>query len=147
MGQRRKAREAVLECLYSYEIRGNVTIEDVFPYSQERHQLDKEGSDFALELLRKTTTNIAELDRIIARHIDNWDLARLATIDKNILRLGLAELNYFPEIPKKVTIDEAIELAKLYGSADSGRFVNGVLDALSKDLQGDGAGGNSIQQN
>jgi N utilization substance protein B len=143
MGQRRKAREAVLECLYSYEIRGNVTVEDVFPYSQERHQLDKEGSDFALELLRKTTTNIIELDRIIARHIDNWDLARLATIDKNILRLGLAELNYFPEIPKKVTIDEAIELAKLYGSADSGRFVNGVLDALSKDMHGDGAGGKS----
>jgi transcription antitermination protein NusB len=142
MGQRRKAREAVLECLYSYEIRGDVKIEDIFPYSQERHQLDKEGSEFALALLRKATENIAELDRIIARHIDNWDLARLATIDKNVLRLGLAELNYFPEIPKKVTIDEAIELAKLYGSADSGRFVNGVLDALSKDLQGDTAGGN-----
>ncbi len=142
MGQRRKAREAVLECLYSYEIRGDVKIEDIFPYSQDRHQLDKEGSEFALALLSKATENIAELDRIIARHIDNWDLARLATIDKNILRLGLAELNYFPEIPKKVTIDEAIELAKLYGSADSGRFVNGVLDALSKDLQGDTAGGN-----
>jgi transcription antitermination protein NusB len=141
MGQRRKAREAVLECLYSYEIRGDVKIEDVFPFSQERHQLDKEGSEFALALLRKATENIAELDRIIAKHIDNWDLARLATIDKNILRLGLAELNYFPEIPKKVTIDESIELAKLYGSADSGRFVNGVLDALSKDLQGDTPGG------
>jgi transcription antitermination protein NusB len=140
MGQRRKAREAVLECLYSYEIRGDVKIEDIFPYSQERHQLDKEGSEFALALLRKATENIAELDRIIAKHIDNWDLARLATIDKNILRLGLAELNYFPEIPKKVTIDESIELAKLYGSADSGRFVNGVLDALSKDLRSDTAG-------
>jgi transcription antitermination protein NusB len=135
MGQRRKAREAALECLYSYEIRGNVGIEEIFPYSQERHQLDNEASDFAFSLLRKTTENIVELDRIIAKHIDNWDLARLATIDKNILRLGLAELHYFPEIPKKVTIDEAIELAKLYGSADSGRFVNGVLDALSKDLQ------------
>jgi transcription antitermination protein NusB len=135
MGQRRKAREVALECLYSYEIRENVSVEEIFPYSQERHQLDKEGSDFALALLRKTTENITELDSIIARHIDNWDLARLAMIDRNILRLGLAELHYFPEIPKKVTIDEAIELAKLYGSADSGRFVNGVLDALSKDLQ------------
>jgi len=87
-----------------------------------------------MALLRKTTENLQELDGIIGKHIDNWDLKRLAMIDKNILRLGLAELHYFPEIPKKVTIDEAIELAKTYGSADSGRFVNGVLDALSKDL-------------
>jgi N utilization substance protein B len=133
MGQRRKAREAVLESLYSYEIRGDVPIEEIFPYSQEIHQLDNEGSAFALALLHKTIENIPELDKIIARHIDNWDLTRLAMIDKNILRLGLAELHYFPEIPRKVTIDEAIELAKLYGSADSGRFVNGVLDALSKE--------------
>jgi transcription antitermination protein NusB len=134
MGQRRKAREAALECLYSYEIRGNTAIEELFPFSQERHQLDDEGSQFALALLKKTTENIGELDGLIAKHIDNWDMGRLATIDKNILRLGLAELHYFPEIPRKVTIDEAIELAKIYGSADSGRFVNGVLDALSKDI-------------
>jgi N utilization substance protein B len=134
MGQRRKAREAVLECLYTLEIRGDVSVDDVFPFSQERHQLDDEASDFAKNLLIKTTENISELDKLIAKHIDNWDLGRLATIDKNILRLGLAELHYFPEIPKKVTIDEAIELAKIYGSADSGRFVNGVLDSLSKDV-------------
>ena len=134
MGQRRKAREAALECLYSFEIRGNTPIEDLFPYSCERHQLDDEAAEFAFALVKKTTENVRELDDIISKHIDNWDLARLATIDKNILRLGLAELHYFPEIPKKVTIDEAIELAKIYGSAESGRFVNGVLDAMSKDI-------------
>jgi N utilization substance protein B len=134
MGQRRKAREAVLECLYTYEIRGDVTVEDIFPYSRERHELDEDGAQFAMALLKKTLENITGLDSIISKHIDNWDLQRLAMIDKNILRLGLAELNYFPDIPKKVTIDEAIELAKMYGSADSGRFVNGVLDALSKEM-------------
>jgi transcription antitermination protein NusB len=134
MGQRRKAREAVLECLYCFEIRSNVTVEEIFPFSQERHELDEEGAKFAMALLKKTTENLPALDGIISKHIDNWDLNRLAMIDKNILRLGLAELQYFPEIPKKVTIDEAIELAKTYGSADSGRFVNGVLDALSKDV-------------
>ena len=134
MGQRRKAREAVLECLYSFEIRGNTPVEELFPFSQERHELDDDGSQFALALLKKTAENIVHLDSLISKHIDNWDLGRLATIDKNILRLGLSELLYFPEIPRKVTIDEAIELAKLYGSADSGRFVNGVLDALSKDM-------------
>jgi N utilization substance protein B len=134
MGQRRKAREAALECLYSYEIRGNTPVEELMPFSSERHHLDEEGVQFALALVKKATENIKELDTLIAKHIDNWDMARLATIDKNILRLGLAELHYFPEIPRKVTIDEAIELAKIYGSADSGRFVNGVLDALSKDV-------------
>jgi transcription antitermination protein NusB len=133
MGQRRKAREAVLECLYCFEIRGNVSVDEIFPYSLERHELDEEGAKFALALLKKTTENLESLDGIISKHIDNWDLNRLAMIDKNILRQGLAELQFFPEIPKKVTIDEAIELAKTYGSADSGRFVNGVLDALSKD--------------
>jgi N utilization substance protein B len=134
MGQRRKAREAVLECLYCYEIRGDVTPEEIFPYSRERQQLDKDAAAFAMALLRKAIENLKQLDGAIAKHVDNWEMERLAMIDKNILRLGLAELYYFPEIPKKVTIDEAIELAKIYGSADSGRFVNGVLDALSKDL-------------
>jgi N utilization substance protein B len=133
MGQRRQAREAVLECLYAYEIRGVAKVDDIFPYSSNRHELGQEGVRFAGALLAKVIENLAELDVIIARHIDNWDLQRLAIIDKNILRLGLAELHYFPEIPKKVIIDEAIELAKIYGSADSSRFVNGVLDALSKE--------------
>ena len=134
MGQRRKAREAALECLYSFEIRQDSSIDDLFPYCRERHQLDDDAAMFAKALLQRIIDNIKQIDEIIGRHIDNWDLRRLAMIDKNILRLGLAELHYFPEIPKKVTIDEAIELAKIYGSADSSRFVNGVLDALSKDL-------------
>lgn len=134
MGQRRKAREAALECLYSYEIRSDAAIEELFPFARELHKLDDDGAEFAFALVKKTVENVSKLDEIISKHIDNWDFARLATIDKNILRLGLAELYYFPEIPKKVTIDEAIELAKIYGSADSGRFVNGVLDAMSKDI-------------
>lgn len=134
MGKRRKAREAVLEALYCYEIRGDTPIDEIFPYCRERHQLSDEAERFALDLLRKTVENIETLDKEIAANIKNWDLKRLALIDKNILRLGLAELRFFPDIPKKVSIDEAIELAKLYGSSESGRFVNGVLDALSKDL-------------
>jgi len=134
MGQRRKAREAALECLYSYEIRSDTAVEELFPFSRELHRLDDDGAEFAFALVKKTVENVSKLDEIISKHIDNWDFARLATIDKNILRLGLAELYYFPEIPKKVTIDEAIELAKTYGSADSGRFVNGVLDAMSKEI-------------
>lgn len=132
MGRRHKAREAALEALYCYEIRGNSTVDEIFPYCRGRHHLTSEASRFALQLLNKTIDNLEEIDREIAAHIKNWELGRLALIDKNILRLGLAEILYFPDIPRKVTIDESIELAKSYGSAESGRFVNGVLDALAR---------------
>jgi len=134
MGKRRSAREAVLEALYCREIRGDAEIDDIFPYCRDRHELNRESEEFAWDLLNKTLENIEAIDKKIETHIKNWDLKRLALIDKNILRLGLAELLFFPDIPKKVSIDEAIELAKSYGSSESGRFVNGVLDALSKDL-------------
>ena len=135
MGARRKAREAVLESLYCYEIRDDDRdLETIFNYCSERHQLDEKGYRFGLELFRKTVEKMEEIDKAISSHTENWEFSRLAVIDKNIIRLGLAELYYFPDIPKKVSIDEAIELAKIYGSADSGRFVNGILDALGKDI-------------
>lgn len=132
MGKRRKAREVALEALYCYEIRGDTDISEIFPYCRDMHKLDQDSADFALSLLKKTVENLEKLDGEIAAHIKNWDMNRLATVDKNIIRLGLAELFFFPDIPRKVSIDEAIELAKTYGSAESGRFVNGVLDAVSK---------------
>ncbi len=135
MGARRKAREAVLETLYCYEIRDDdQNLAEIFNYCAEGHKLEKNSSEFGLNLLKKIIEKIEELDKAIAKHTENWDFSRLAIIDKNILRLGLAEIYYFPDIPKKVAIDEAIELAKTYGSADSGRFVNGILDSLGKDL-------------
>jgi N utilization substance protein B len=134
MGKRRQAREVVLESLYCYEIREDASIDEIFEYCREMHQLDDQAAEFAKSLLTKTIENLDKLDREIIAHLKNWDLKRLATTDKNVLRLGLAELFYFPDIPKKVSIDEAIELAKTYGSAESGRFVNGVLDALNKDM-------------
>lgn len=135
MGARRKSREAVLKTLYCYEIRGDdLDLAGIFQYCVEEMQLDKKSAEFGLILLKKVVEKKDELDKAIAEHTENWDFSRLAIIDKNILRMGLAEIYYFPDIPKKVSIDESIELAKTYGSADSGRFVNGVLDALGKDI-------------
>jgi N utilization substance protein B len=135
MGARRKSREAVLKSLYCYEIRGDdLNLAEIFDYCAEELRLDKKSAAFGLSLLKKVVEKKEELDKAIAEHTENWDFSRLAVIDKNILRMGLAEINYFPDIPKKVSIDEAIELAKTYGSADSGRFVNGVLDALGKEV-------------
>lgn len=130
MGQRHKARCVVLEVLYSIEVGAKDNIESNLDYCASLHNLADDGFAFARKLFETVNANLAEIDAVLKQHIKNWDMNRLAIVDKNVLRLGVGEIKYFPETPVKVAIDEAIELAKRYGSADSGRFVNGVLDAI-----------------
>jgi N utilization substance protein B len=130
MGQRHKARCVVLEVLYSIEVGAKENIESNLDYCASLHKLGDDGFAFARKLFEIVNTNLTDIDNILKQHIKNWDINRLAIVDKNVLRLGVGEIKYFPETPVKVAIDEAIELAKRYGSADSGRFVNGVLDAI-----------------
>ncbi len=130
MGQRHKARCAILEVLYSIEVGGEENIETNLDYCSSLHNLSDDSFTFAKKLFGVIRDNLADIDGILKQHINNWDINRLAIVDKNILRLGVGEIKCFPETPIKVAIDEAIELAKKYGSADSGRFVNGVLDAI-----------------
>jgi N utilization substance protein B len=73
------------------------------------------------------------IDECLTRHAANWELKRMAALDRNVLRLAVAELFFFTEIPFKVVIDEAVELAKIFGTDESGRFVNGILDSIHKD--------------
>jgi len=133
MGQRRKARCVILELLYAIEVGGKNNIETNLDYCASLHNLNDIGFTFARRLFGVVKDNLDDINKILNKHIQNWDINRLAIVDKNILRLGVAEIIHFPETPVKVAIDEAIELAKLYGSADSGRFVNGVLDAVCND--------------
>ena len=130
MGQRHKARCVILEVLYSIEVGGETNIETNLNYCSSLHNLNNDSFAFAQRLFEVIRANQAEIDNILKEHINNWDINRLAIVDKNILRLGVGEIKCFPETPVKVAIDEAIELAKTYGSADSGRFVNGILDAV-----------------
>jgi len=130
MGQRHKARCVILEVLYSIEVGGKDNIEDNLNYCASLHNLNDEGFAFVRKLFDVIHGRVDEIDGILKQHIKNWDINRLAIVDRNILRMGVGEIKYFPETPLKVAIDEAIELAKRYGSADSGRFVNGVLDAI-----------------
>lgn len=130
MGQRHRARCVALEVLYSIDAGGQDNIENSFEFCVSIHKLSPAGVEFSKRLLKLVRDNLNEIDTIIQRILQNWDFSRLAIVDKNILRLGIAEIKYVPETPIKVAIDEAIELAKKYGSADSGRFVNGVLDAV-----------------
>jgi len=133
MGQRHKARCVVLEVLYSVEVGAADKVKDNLEYCSDLHNLAEEGREFAKKLFDTVYNNLDAIDEILKEHIKNWDINRLAIVDKNVLRLGVGEIKYFPETPVKVAIDESIELAKRYGSADSGRFVNGVLDAICED--------------
>lgn len=125
---RRKAREWVLKALYAYEMSENppeLVIQQLMPEDHSAYNLD-----FALELFRLTVEKIGSIDEIIKRHVEKWELARIAAIDRIILRQSICEIFFFPDIPPKVTINEAIEIARKYSTAKSDKFVNGVLDAV-----------------
>ena len=134
--KRRIVREKVLQLLYAYEMN-----KDSFePLSLEilSEINNKTDREFAHELIRKVLTNIDDLDKKIASRVTNWEMNRIALIDKLLLRMGICELFYFPDIPPKVSINEAIEIAKIYSTAGSGKFINGILDAILAEEKNEG---------
>ncbi len=99
---------------------------------------NKSAHEFARNLVIQTVHHSADIDTIIKARVANWDFKRIAVLDRLILRMGICELLYFREIPPKVTMNEAIELAKLFSTERSGQFVNGVLDAVLNDIKQNG---------
>ena len=128
---RREARIAVLKTLYSEEF-NNLTSVEMFGNLLKSRKLSNDDREYARRLLEKTKEMKNEIDSKIKENVKNWSLKRLSKIELNILRIALAEIEEFPEIPVKVVIDEAIEIAKIFGSSKSDKFVNGVLDAILK---------------
>ncbi len=134
MSTRREARELALRALYAHEFNEypvNQVIKDIFVKDEYNQMV----LSFAKELLKSTVKNIPELDQLIKRKALNWDFERIAIIDKLILRLAICEFLYFPDIPPKVSIDEAIEISKKYSTEKSGKFINGILDSLLTELK------------
>ncbi len=134
MGHRRKAREVVLQSLYAQAITGG-PIEEVVADQLSRGDYDGEVVDYTQRLSARVLAEQEPLDVMISERATNWDLERIALIDKLILRMGLCELIHFPDVPAKVCINESIELAKKFSSSDARRFVNGILDAVYKDVE------------
>jgi N utilization substance protein B len=134
MGKRRKAREFALMVMYELEFRPGEA-EAVLQGFWREHPAVPEVQDFTESLVRGTLEHAAEIDRQVAGHATHWSLARIAPVERNILRLAAHELLYRHDIPEKVAINEAIELAKLYGSQESGAFVNGILDQIRLHLR------------
>jgi len=129
--KRRVAREKVLQVLYAYDM--NKENRDELMNELFACLIDKSERDFAIQLVNKVIIHIDELDEKIKLRVDNWEMNRIALIDKLLLRMGICEILYFPEIPPKVSINESIEIAKDYSTAGSGKFINGILDAVLSD--------------
>ena len=133
MGRRRKSREFALQVLYQL----NITKQDAskaLTQFQENFLPNGEADDFLKRLVLGVTEHYAELDRLIERYSENWRLDRINMIERNLLRMALFELLYCEEIPPKVTINEAIDLGKRYGSEESGSFINGLLDRIQNEV-------------
>jgi transcription antitermination protein NusB len=132
--RRRIIREKVVQALYAHEISGD-PLEHVNECILSGLAPNKAAHDFAQRLVAETVAHSTEIDQIIRARVANWDFKRIAILDRLILRMGICELLYFREIPPKVTMNEAIELAKLFSTEKSGQFVNGVLDAVLADIK------------
>ena len=129
MGQRRRARECALQMLYQIDQTGNGS-EEVF----RQFWLDQPAADeiraFTERLVLGVIDRRGSTDALIGGAADNWRIERMAVVDRNILRLAVFEMLHLADAPPAVVIDEAIEIAKKFGSADSGTFINGILDAI-----------------
>lgn len=136
MAQRREARKAVLQALYANEI-GEGQWTQIIRSVIKPKISNSDTFTFAEKLFLKVVNNQETIDEVIESHINNWRIERLNKIDLMVLRLAIAEFLFFDQIPTKVTINEAIEVAKKFSTQKSGNFINGILDSALKQLQDD----------
>jgi N utilization substance protein B len=132
--KRTKARELALQILFAIETSQVDPNEVISIFWQEHKNTLSEIKEFANSLIKGVLERLNEIDAIITSHADNWKFSRIATVDRNILRLGTFELMGMKDTPKAVVINEAVELAKTYSTQDSSKFVNGILDRIKEDI-------------
>jgi len=131
MRKRTQAREHALQMLYQHELNPEL-LEKLFPHFWSHHpQVPEETRQYAEKIVRGTLEHLVKLDELIIKYAENWDLRRMAVIDRNILRYATYELLFCEDIPMKVSINEAVNVAKKFSQEDSGKFVNGILDKIS----------------
>lgn len=131
MGGRRLSREMALKVLFQIDL-VSTNIEEALKYTFEDGEFSDEVKEFSLILVKGVMSNLSEIDKVINNHTNNWSLERITNIDRNILRMAIYEILYLNNIPKSVSINEAVELAKKYGTKSSSSFVNGVLGKIDK---------------
>jgi transcription antitermination factor NusB len=133
-GPRRQARELALQLLYELDVRGESTPGAVAEDFWTRQDAPAEARSYAEALVRGAKLHQPKIDELITRFAEHWDLDRMAVVDRNILRAGIFELLWGVEVPPKVVINEALEIAKKFSTEESTRFVNGLLDRVRREL-------------
>lgn len=142
MARRSRAREVVLQLLYQHDQNPGLQVEEARAFLLRRLQ-DAELAAWAEELYLGTLNHRAEIDERLSKTAENWSVHRMAVVDRNLLRLGVYEMTIQAQTPPRVVIDEAVELAKRYGTAESPAFVNGILDRLAPKGEGSAASSSS----
>jgi transcription antitermination factor NusB len=127
--KRTRARELALQFLYQVDLLGPSVLPDLRAFLREM-ETDAESVQYAQRIVEGVHAQRAEVDRVIAEVAQNWKIHRMAVIDRNILRIGAWELLFVPDVPPKVSINEGIELGKRFSTANTGAFVNGILDKV-----------------
>jgi len=134
IGTRRKAREIALQVLFQLETgEKNFTPEESFSIFCRNFNAPADTRNFAWDLVSGVRKNLTELDKLLSQASDHWRIDRMSPVDRNILRLALFEMVYLADIPIKVSLNEAVDLGKRYGTDESGAFINGVLDHIHRD--------------
>jgi N utilization substance protein B len=135
VGTRRKSRELALQMLFQADL-GKQPVEDVRKtFWKGRGEVTPEVKGFTEDIFRVAQDRAADIDKLIEEHAENWRMDRMAAVDRNILRAAVAELIGFPQTPRAVVINEAIEIARKFSAPESAQFINGVLDSVGKELE------------
>ncbi len=134
-GKRRTARILAFQALFSYDLSGE-SLEGILRFEWSDEEEPEDIRAFAALLVQGTVEHLAEVDSLIKDHLHNWDFNRLEKVNLALLRMSIYSLLYQKDIPPKVVIDEAVEIVKEYGTDDSYRFVNGLLDAVKNKIYG-----------
>jgi len=135
MRNRTRARECALKILYAVDVRKDPPLECAGAFWENHSSIKGEIREFSALLVDGVYKNRDSIDATISKYATNWQIKRMPVIDRNVLRIATFELLFAEDIPPKVSINEAIELAKKYGDKDSGKFVNGVLDKINKSVK------------
>lgn len=134
MGIRRRGRELALQVLYQIDVTHR-EVGEALDLFWDNFTSDEEARYFCERLVRGMVEHLDEINDLIGKHAEHWEVGRMTQIDRNILRMAVYELVYCQDIPLKVTINEAVEIGKKFGSEDSGAFINGILDRITQDLR------------
>ncbi len=134
MGTRRKSRELAMQMCFQQDL-GKQTPEIVEKlFWDSRDDVDGETRGFAEDLYRVVNARMAEVDQTIQQHTQNWKIERMAVVDRNLLRVAVGEMLSYPKTPRPIIINESLEIARRYAAPESVNFLNGVLDAINRDL-------------